>query len=143
MKHFLIPILFTFTISVSGQSSFKAILLYKQDSIPIQFAVVKCIDIGRFTQTNANGEFHFSMPADKKELHFEISAIDLHDTVAYYRTYSTPEKIYAYRMPVPLSQATIVGLSAKETVKKAISLIPVNLQKALITYRYLLTVSLE
>lgn len=114
------------TFFVSGQVTFKGLLLSKQDSLPIPYTVVKLAETGVFTETKNNGEFKFKIPADATLLHFEIFAIGLRDTVAYQRAFRSIEKIYIERSPLNLSTVNIKGLSAKETVKKAVSLIPVN-----------------
>ena len=126
LRYFLTAMLLSTGISAFGQNSFKAILLSQQDSTPVAFAIVKMIETGNFAQTNSKGEFHFQIPQNLKKLHFEISAIGFHDTIIYNRTHSAIEKIYINRSPVSLSQVNIKGLTAKETVKKAVDMIPIN-----------------
>ena len=126
LKYFYTVVLFMFTVSVFGQNSFNGILLCKKDSAPIPFAIVKSVDVGSFTQTNIRGEFHFSIPAEIKILHFEISAIGFHDTIIYHPTRNNIEKIYIEKLPLSLTQVTVEGLSAKETLMKAVDMIPVN-----------------
>jgi len=123
---FLTSISFILTVSVFGQSTFKGILLSEQDSTPIAYAVVKLVDIGVYAETKSNGEFKFRLPSNNKELHFEIFAIGLRDTICYQRTFNGTEKIYVDKTPLSLTSVTVKGLTAKETVKKAVSLIPAN-----------------
>ncbi len=125
-KYLLTFILFILTVPVAGQSTFKGILLSKQDSTPVAYAVIKLVDFAIYAETKSNGEFKLRLPSNNRELHFEVFAIGLRDTVCYQRTFSGTEKIYVDKTPVSLSAATIKGLSAMETVKKAVSLIPVN-----------------
>lgn len=116
----------TLSVLTFAQDSFKGILLCKQDSTPIQFAIVKSIDINSFAQTNAKGEFRFQIPLSFKELHFEISAIGVHDTIIVNRKSITSEVIYVDKLPLTLSTVSVKGLSARETVKKAVDMIPEN-----------------
>lgn len=125
-KYLLAIILFFLTVPVAGQSTFKGILLSKQDSTPVAYAIIKLVDFAIYAETKSNGEFKLRLPSNNRELHFEIFAIGLRDTVCYQRTFSGTEKIYVDKTPVILSPATIKGLSAMETVKKAVSLIPAN-----------------
>ncbi|MCX6233067.1 MAG: hypothetical protein NTZ33_16180 [Bacteroidetes bacterium] len=126
MKTFWTFIFICQSLALFGQYSFKGILLCKQDSTPVQFAIVKSLDIGSFVQTNFEGEFHFQIPPNLKVLHFEISAIGFHDTITYRLTHKTAEKIYVNKQPLSLSIFTVKGLSAVETVRKAVDMIPAN-----------------
>lgn len=126
MKIFLTVFLFTISTSTFGQNNFKCILLDNKDSTAIQFAVVKLSEISRNTLTNHIGEFSFQLPNNLKELHFEISALGIRDTITYNPKYNGIEKIYAKKTQFNLKAVSVVGLSAKEIVLKAISLISVN-----------------
>jgi hypothetical protein len=126
MKYFLIAILFIYSVSAFGQVGFKGKLVNKVDQTPIEFAIIKSIDLGSFTQTNAEGEFKFPLPETLKTLRFEVSAIGLRDTITVKRTRKAIEIIYIDRPLLSLTPVTIKGLSAKETVKLAVDMIPAN-----------------
>lgn len=126
MKKLLTVFLITAATSTFGQNNLKCILLDSKDSTVIQFAVVKLSEISRNTLTNHNGEFSFQLPDNLKELHFEISALGIRDTIMFNPKYNGIEKIYANKTQFNLKAVSVVGLSAKEIVLKAISLIPVN-----------------
>ncbi|MCE9538123.1 MAG: hypothetical protein K8R85_02765, partial [Bacteroidetes bacterium] len=126
MKKILTVFLITVTVSTFGQTSFRCILLDSKDSTAIQFAVVKLADINRNTLTNHNGEFSFQLPGNLKELHFEISALGIRDTIIFHPTFNGIENIYINKTQFNLNAVSVVGLSAKEIVLKAISLIPIN-----------------
>jgi hypothetical protein len=125
-KLILTLLLFTMASSAFSQVVFKGKLLNKTDNIPVEFAIIKSIDLGNFTQTNAYGEFQFNFPETLKTLRFEVSAIGLRDTIIVKRTKKEVETIYIERPLLSLTPVTIKGLSAKETVKMAVDMIPVN-----------------
>lgn len=126
MKKILTVFFITVTASTFGQNNLKCILLDSKDSTVIQFAVVKLSEISRNTLTNHIGEFSFQLPDNLKELHFEISALGIRDTIMFNPKYNGIEKIYANKTHFNFKAVSVVGLSAKEIVLKAISLIPVN-----------------
>jgi hypothetical protein len=126
MKYLIISVLLALSVLSYGQNNFNGILLSRQDSTAVQFAFIKLKDMGSFVQTNAAGEFHFQIPASLKVLHFEISAIGLHDTIVFHRTRNAVEKLYVNKQPLALSQVNIKGLTAAETVKQAVDMIPAN-----------------
>jgi hypothetical protein len=125
-KALLIALLFASGVSVSAQDLFKGKLINKADQLPVEFAIIKSIDLGCFTQTNANGEFSFKMPASLKTLRFEVSAIGMRDTLTVKRSRKDVEILYIERPLLSLTPVNIKGLSAKETVKLAVDMIPVN-----------------
>jgi hypothetical protein len=109
-----------------SQTSFKGKLVNKQDSTPVSYAIIRSLNLGSFTQTNMDGEFKFNLPENLKTLKFEISAIGLRDTITVKRTHKVVEIIYIDRPLLSLTPVTIKGLSAKETVKLAVDMIPTN-----------------
>jgi hypothetical protein len=124
---YLVSILFIILgSSAFGQDVFKGKLINKADQLPVEFAIVHSLDMGSFTQTNANGEFQFTVSGLLKTLKFEISAIGLRDTITVKRTHKAVEMIYIDRPLLSLTPVTIKGLSAKETVKLAVDMIPQN-----------------
>ena len=111
---------------VHAQSLFHGILLNKSDSTGIANAAIKLIETNIYALTGLNGAFNFTVPANLKELNFEISAIGLKAEINYKRTFAKIEKIYVNMVPDTLNEFVIGGLSAEEVVRKAIALIPAN-----------------
>lgn len=126
MKYVIIQVLLSLSVLSYGQNSFKGILLNKRDSSVIQFAVVKSLESRSFTLTNAEGEFSFQIPKNIKVLRFEISVIGFHETIVHHRTYKACELIYIEIQPFNLSAVDIKGLSATQTLMKAVEKIPDN-----------------
>jgi len=126
MKYFLTIIIIALAASAFGQNNFTGILLNKQDSMPIQFAIIKSTDINNFTRTDDKGEFSFQIPAKFTKLHFQISAIGLHDTISIHRNHNAKEKIYVDKKPLALDSFNVKGLSAIEIMRKAVEMIPFN-----------------
>jgi len=126
IRHLTSIFIIIISLSASAQVGFRGILLNKQDSTPVQFAIIKSIDLGSFTQTTIDGKFQFPLSQNIKNVRFEISAIGLRDTIVFRRTKNAEEKIYIERPLLSLTPVTVKGLSAKETVRLAVDMIPVN-----------------
>ncbi|HNW88890.1 MAG TPA: hypothetical protein PKN48_04455 [Bacteroidales bacterium] len=114
------------TISATGQNFFKGVLLNRQDSTVIPFAIVKLAETGSYAETNNKGEFKFEIPPDKTLLHMEISTLGLRETVVHQPAFKGTEKIYVDQTPLLLNPVEVEGLNAVEIVKKAVMQIPAN-----------------
>ncbi|MCX6271114.1 MAG: hypothetical protein NTU44_07835 [Bacteroidetes bacterium] len=121
-----VTILLGITIPAHSQSTFRGILLTRQDSIPIEFAAVKLIDLNKYAETDVRGMFTFQVPGKLKILHFEIFAIGLRDTIVIQRTSNTEERIYINKRPLPLAPVTVKAMSPIDIVRKAVEMIPIN-----------------
>jgi hypothetical protein len=126
MKRLSILIFLFINYYVSGQNTFNGVLISRQDSTPLSFAVIKLLNTEKITQTNANGEFHFKVPTLLNQLTFEISAIGVRDTVKINYAGKGLSKIFVKKSSLSLSEVCVKGLSAVQTVQKAVEMIPVN-----------------
>ncbi|HOY31950.1 MAG TPA: hypothetical protein PKW80_08740 [Bacteroidales bacterium] len=122
----LTALLTILSVSVSGQNLFRGILLSRQDSTVIPFAIVKLAETGDYVQTDNNGEFKFEIPPDKTVLHLEISTLGFHETIVHKPAFNRTEKIYVEQTPLLLNPVEVEGLNAEEIVKKAVLQIPAN-----------------
>ncbi len=126
MKYYLSLIFAIISILGFAPTNFKAVLLCKQDSTPMPFAIVKSLDMGTYAETNINGEFKFQFPPKLNKYRLEIFAIGLRDTIIVKRSKNQVEKIYINKPLLDLSLTTVKGLRAKDAVQKAVEMIPLN-----------------
>jgi len=114
------------TISATGQNFFRGVLLSRQDSTVIPFAIVKLAETGNYAETDSKGEFMFEIPSGKTLLHLEISTFGLRETIGHQPAFKGTEKIYVNQTPLVLNSVEVEGLNAEEIVKKAVLQIPEN-----------------
>ncbi len=121
-----IGVLLLLTVPAKGQSFFRGVLLSRQDSTVIPFAIVKLAETGSYVETTIKGEFNFEISSGKTPVHLEISTFGLRETIIHQPTFKGTEKIYVDQMPLVLNLVEVEGLNAEEIVKKAVLQIPAN-----------------
>lgn len=124
---YLTTIIFIFStkLLVFGQN-FSAVLLSKADSTALSYAAIKLSETGEYTTANDKGEFHFLLPNNTSELHFEISFVGCHTSIKFELADNKLNTIYVECSMTKLKDVVIEGLSAKEIVKRAVASIPLN-----------------
>lgn len=106
--------------------TYSAALINKNDSLILPFASIKLKETGKFTTANDKGEFVFEIQNKLSELTFEIYYLGCNQTIKATNVQNKLNKIYIDCSPFLLKDISVNGMPAKDIVKKAISLIPLN-----------------
>lgn len=125
MKWFAVWVAFLIAVHVSGQNSFKARLLFRNDSTPVSYAAIRLSGTETYAETNFEGKFELVVPGGMKVLQLEVFAIGLRDTVACLAT-AQGQLLFIDRPSLPLGVVNIEGYTARGIVEKAVAMIPVN-----------------
>ena len=113
-------------LAAFAQSTFQGILLSKEDSTAIPFARIKLIETGKETVTDKDGLFHFVLSEELKNFRLQVSALGVDTVFPIADTKNKTHRIYLSFQPYELTSVTILGLTAKQVVEKAIASIPKN-----------------
>jgi hypothetical protein len=122
----IFPIILCLLSTQSYGQNFNGILLNKSDTSALAFANIKLKETGKYATTNDKGEFSFVIPAKVAELNFDISFVGCNTTTKIVLTKNKLNKIYLECLPLTLKDVVIIGLTAKDIVKKAVASIPSN-----------------
>ena len=122
----LVLALLFFCPEVIAQTSFNGILINNVDSSIVPYAAIHLKETDMSVLTGDKGAFNFSLPDGLKRLTLTITAIGCKKTIEYKRTFSDTEKIYIELIPGSLKEFTVVGMSPREIVEKAIDAISDN-----------------
>ncbi len=126
MKSFLLISAIFLSIALPAQVQFRGRLLNVHDSTRLQFAVVRIFGTEAFTQTDTSGYFELLYNPKPEGLKLIIYAINLRDTLEIKPLKKVINQVYTDLKPIDLGGVTIKGLSAEETVLKAVKMIPQN-----------------
>lgn len=124
-KHILWILLLLNNSVLYGQKKFEGSLMNRTDGHAVGNAVIYVAQINATVTTDAKGKFSFpaTSPGD---LALHIMALGCDTTVVYHSVPNTLVTIWVTILPNLLKEAKVVGVSAEEVVRKAVSLIPIN-----------------
>jgi VCBS repeat-containing protein len=126
MKNLLFISLSIISFAINAQDVFRGRLLNISDSLKIPSAIIRIYGSERFVQTDEEGYFNFKIDSKQKQVKIIVYAINIRDTLTINITKDKLHNIYVDINNIDLQSVTITGMSAKETVLKAVSLISAN-----------------
>ena len=116
-------------ICLSGtlaQTQFNGVIFNTVDSSVVSYAVIRVEEADLSLFSDSLGRFSFPLAKEVKKLQFTISVSGHRFSVTHTRQFADTERVYVHIEPYLLQEAKIVGLSARDIVKKAVRQIPVN-----------------
>lgn len=120
-------ILFTFLLSTSNYGQeFKAQLINLSDLTPMPFAIVKLVGTEKYSMTNANGEFKFSLATPSDKIQLKILFVACHQTISHKIIKGKINKVMVNCKDLKIEEVLIEGLSARQILEKAVDQIPNN-----------------
>lgn len=122
----LFILLIIMAMPAGAQTLFRGVLINGSDGRPVAFAVIKLQQTGATMLADSVGYFVFDVPAGLRNMSFNISVSGHKFSVQHKRQQADTEKVFVDIQPHVLEEAQIVGLSARDIVKKAVRSIPAN-----------------
>lgn len=109
-----------------GQGIFQGVLVNSRDATPVAFAIIKLQQTGATMLADSAGQFSFDVPARERTLSFAVSVSGHKFSVQHTRRFADRDTVYIDIQPHTLQEAQVVGLTARDIVKKAVRKIPDN-----------------